>query len=176
MDEVRLGSGRNGKSTGQFALVDGLRGIAGARPAESQGLVHVAWIAKSSRRDGTVISLNAVRLPASLKERLPRGIKVFSLTYWSRGQRCQAYLDVPMSKRKHALYIQLHGGDIFGQASHWRGSSGDDLNTAVGYALSGVVSFFPNYLGYGPSVGVPGDPAQDFRDVRLGHCRTSHIP
>lgn len=150
-------------------------GAGGARSAAPQGPIHVLPGAKSGRADSTVISLNAVTLPPALKERLAKGIQVYSLRYWSRGQRAQAYLGVPTSKGKHALYIQLHGGDIFGQSVHWGGPGPVTLSVVVGYALPGVVSFFPNYLGYGLSDGVPGDPAQDFRDVQNGLVALAHI-
>ena len=77
--------------------------------------------AKHRRANGTPIALEPVRLSKSALAHVPTGVRIYSLTYWSRGLRCQAYLDVPSGGRAYPLWVLLHGGDIWGEPGHYNG-------------------------------------------------------
>lgn len=98
---------------------------------------------------------------------VPPGGHVYSLTYWSRGQRAQGYLTVPAGPKPHALFIYLHGGYYIAEPGH----TDDDYWTrqeAIVNAQARAVAFLPNYVGYGPSGGKVGDAYQDTQDVANG--------
>ncbi len=147
-----------------------LLGGCSSQPSSARGstdglsLPHLA-----TKVDGEPIGLKPVSLPASVARHLPKGLKVLSLVYWSRGLRCQAYLDVPAGKGPFPLLVELHGGEIFsGDPVHYTGYPTIDPSIAAGIATAHAISFLPNYGGYGQSQGTPGDPYQNYRDVVNG--------
>ena len=124
--------------------------------------------------NGRPISLTLVRPGAMGAIYVPPGGHIYSLTYWSRGQRAQAYLDVPHGKGPFPLFVDLHGGYVFAEPGH------SDLvywnqEAALVNAQSGAVAFLPNYVGYGPSRGRVGDAYQDFLDVRHGLAALNYV-
>ena len=77
--------------------------------------------ARDSRANGAPIALVPVNVPKAYRRDVPKGLHVFSLTYWSRGLRCQAYLDVPSGRGSRPLWVLLHGGYVWGMPSHYSG-------------------------------------------------------
>ncbi len=132
-------------------------------------------MAGSRRADGTPIALVPVQVPDAYRKNVPRGVHIFSLTYWSRGLRCQALLDVPGGDRAYPLLVELHGGDIWASHSHY---SGFPVNTPAYAAVASqpdAIVFLPNYGGYGPSQGDVGDGHDDFVDVMQGLAALRHV-
>ncbi len=122
----------------------------------------------TSKADGEPISLKPVSPPAAIARQLQEGLQVFSFFYWSRGVRCQAYLDVPAGKGPFPLLVELHGGELWnGYPQGYTAYAAEPANAAA-IATSHAISFLPNYAGYGPSRGAPGDPYQNYRDVVNG--------
>ena len=124
--------------------------------------------AKHRRANGTPIALEPVRLSKSALVHVPTGVRIYSLTYWSRGLRCQAYLDVPSGGRAYPLWVLLHGGDIWGEPGHYNGFPVMSPSFAAGTAEPDAITFLPNYGGYGPSQGDVGDGYNDYVDVMNG--------
>ncbi len=129
----------------------------------------------TSKADGEPISLKAVSLPAAIARHLPKGLQVFSLFYWSRGVRCQAYLDVPAGKEALPLLLELHGGELWNGYPPGYTAYAVDPSIAAGIATNRAISFLPNYAGYGPSRGSPGDPHQNYLDVANGLAALGRI-
>jgi len=118
-------------------------------------------------RNGWPISLTLVRPGDATVLYLPPGGHAYSLTYWSRGVRAQAYLDVPRGKGPLPLLIALHGGYTVAEPGHsdlvyWNQTS------ALVLAQPTAIAFLPNYVGYGPSRGRAGDAYEDTLDVENG--------
>ncbi len=124
-------------------------------------------VRSSTPVNGLPISLTLVRPGSMGVIYVPPGGHVYSLTYWSRGQRAQGYLTVPAGPKPHALFIYLHGGYYIAEPGH----TDDDYWTrqeAIVNAQARAVAFLPNYVGYGPSGGKVGDAYQDTQDVANG--------
>ena len=107
------------------------------------------------------------------------GINMYSLVYWSRGHRVQAYVDVPPGKGPFPLIIYLHGGyqvpePLPGQSFHvdyWAVTP----RHAAFFSQYGMVSFIPNFSGYGPSHGSIGDAHDNYLDTMDGLRALSHL-
>ena len=104
--------------TRPLACALSLLGLAGGcspltAPSHAEFETVAITSAHYGRRNGAPISLTPARLQPSLARLVPRGVAIYSLFYWSRGLRCQAYLDVPAGRGPHPLLVELHGGYIF---------------------------------------------------------------
>lgn len=138
-----------------------------------------------AKSDGFPVSLAQVA-GASFPSNVQIGERVYSLFYWSQGQRVQGYLDVPPGKGPFPLLVDLHGGWIFSQPLPFGQSSAHSNLVpwseadAENFAWSSFIVFFPNYAGYGPSYGPIGNVHSNYVDVingltALGHLRGLHI-
>ncbi len=124
-------------------------------------------VRSSTPVNGLPISLTLVRPGSMATIYVPPGGHVYSLTYWSRGERAQAYLTVPAGRKPNPLFIDLHGGYYIAEPGH-----SDDVywtrEEAIVNAQAHAVAFLPNYVGYGPSGGKVGDASEDTQDVENG--------
>ena len=128
------------------------------------------------KANGEPISLKSVPLRAAAAKYVPEGVRVYSLVYWSRGERCQAYLDVPAGSGSYPLLVELHGGIIVsGDPVHYTGYPTIGPLEAAVVASTQAISYLPNYVGYGSSQGTPGDPYQNYRDVVNGLAALGRI-
>ncbi len=116
---------------------------------------------------GTPISLTPAIVSSSPESEIPAGTGIWSLTYWSRGLRCQGYLVVPSGQKTLPLLIVLHGGFPLGLPNHDSEVSSSAAEAAGTAHADGVV-FLPNYAGYGPSQGQVGDTRDDLIDTLNG--------
>jgi len=160
-----------------FYLI-GLLGGCGTTKATAQPLPGGIFLGatKSGRADGTPIRLDLVRPGPSLVSYMAPGSHVYSLYYWSRGQRTQAYLDVPPGRGPFPLLIELHGGSFGAMSTHFPlPVFFQTTTTAVIATQPSAIVFLPNYVGYGPSRGKVGDAHQDFLDVRSGLAAVAQV-
>ncbi len=130
---------------------------------------------RDNRANGAPIALVPVNVPKAYQRNVPKGMHIFSLTYWSRGRRCQAYLDVPSGRGSRPLWVLLHGGDVWGMPSHYSGFPVNTPSFAAVASEPDAISFMPNYGGYGPSQGNVGDSHDDYIDVMNGLTALGHI-
>ena len=125
--------------------------------------------APAGRADGTPVSLSLVPVPKAYRRNVPRGVHLYSLVYWSRGLRCQAYLSVPGGERAYPLLLELHGGSFTSDPmQHWSGFPVITPSVAAVFSQPAAIVFSPNYGGYGPSQGTVGDGHDDYVDVVNG--------
>ncbi len=160
-----------------FSLVLLLPLLAGCSMAQGSPAAPALSIqtAKHRRANGTPIALEPVRLSKSARAHVPKGVRIYSLTYWSRGLRCQAYLDVPGGGRAYPLWVLLHGGDVWAEPGHYSGFPVMTPAFAAGAAQPDAITFLPNYGGYGPSQGDVGDGYDDYVDVMDGFTALRQI-
>ncbi len=130
---------------------------------------------KDSRASGTPIALVPVHLSKSDQAHVPKDLQIYSLTYWSRGLRCQAYLDVPGGPGSHPLWVLLHGAWVWSQPNHYSGFPVNTTSYAAMTSEPDAITFLPNYGGYGPSQGDVGDSHDDYVDVMNGLKALGHI-
>ncbi len=124
--------------------------------------------------NGKPIALSPVALPAPPGLEIPQGTGIWSLIYWSRGLRCQAYLAVPPGHGPFPLLLDLHGGFPLGLPYHDAQVFSSAVEAASDLSLGGV-AFLPNYAGYGPSQGPVGDTKDDVVDTLNGLRALRHI-
>lgn len=159
-----------------IALVAGvLVGGAGCSAALSRtGTGLVVEQASRAKVDGYPISLRA--LPqAKYKSYMPRGQRMYSIRYWSRGLDVQGYLDVPPGKGPFPVLVYLHGGEVIPLDSHYHGYPVYTPVMAAESANADSIVFVPNYGGYGPSKGDIGSPYDCMVDAADGLKALSHV-
>ncbi|MHB1957286.1 MAG: alpha/beta hydrolase family protein [Sulfobacillus sp.] len=133
----------------------------------------------NTKADGSPASLTPVR-GASFPSYVQPGEQMYSLSYWSQGQRVQGYLDVPPGNGPFPLLVDLHGGSVFSLPHHAADGMGFSQATAQTDAWPPAIVFMPNYAGYGPSSGTIGNVHSDYLDAingltALGHLRGLQI-
>ncbi len=164
---------RNLALTRGLLLASALTILAGCTTVQQLSLQPAG--APDSKANGTPISLVPVKVPASAEKYLPLGERIFSLTYWSRGLRCQGYLDVPAGQTALPLLVELHGGGVWANPGHYYGFPVITPSVAAEFAQPSLIVFSPNYGGYGPSQGTIGDSHADFIDTMNGLTALTHI-
>ncbi len=132
-------------------------------PSIALSLVGSAILPKA----GLPISLTPVAVTPPPGFEIPAGTGIWSLLYWSRGLRCQAYLVVPAGKTRLPLLIVMHGGFPLGLPYH-DAQVYESAVAAAGSAQADGIVFAPNYGGYGPSQGRVGDTRDDLIDTLNG--------
>ncbi len=144
-------------------------------PSTALSLVGGATLPKA----GLPISLTPVAVTPPPGFEIPAGTGIWSLLYWSRGLRCQAYLVVPSTRDLLPLLVVLHGGFPLGLPYH-DAQVYESAVAAAGSAQADGIVFAPNYGGYGPSQGTVGDTRDDLIDTvnglkALRHVRGLHL-
>ena len=145
-----------------LALVAAALGGQAPQPAAQPAALTVVG-SDEAPQPGDPISLRLAPLPPFAPVTQP-GSRVWSLTYWSRGLRCQAYLAVPGGKGPYPLLVELHGGFATGLPYHESAVGTSAAQAEQASSLPAVV-LLPNYGGYGPSQGIVGDTQDDLIDT-----------
>lgn len=154
----------------------------------------LAWAAASCGSLGTAASAPALTIekkthskangyPISLREYpaaqysalMPKGQRMYSLRYRSRGLNVQGYLDVPPGKGPFPILLFLHGGDPAPEPGHYTGFPVYSPKLAAESSNAHSIVFIPNYGGYGPSQGTVCSPFQCLLDVENGLRALTHL-
>lgn len=117
----------------------------------------------TSKSDGSVISITPIK-NVTFPSYIQRGERLYSIEYWSRKTRVQAYVDIPPGKTPFELEVVLHGGDTL-PTGHHTDMFAYSPQVAAKTAWPNVVVLFPEYAGYGLSSGTVGGPHDDYVDT-----------
>lgn len=102
--------------------------------------------------DGTLISAKKV------------GDSVYSMMYWSRRTKVQAYVNLPTGTGPFDLVVYLHGGYSLPANTHDNNIYWTEQMASLA-TWSDAIALFPNYAGYGPSSGTVRSPHSDLIDT-----------
>lgn len=79
--------------------------------------------------------------------RLPSGVRLYQIYYWSRGVKVEAFLSEPNQFGRYPLVVNLHGGAAWPlDETHY--PLGYSLGSMVALATRAAVMLYPEYQGY----------------------------